>query len=381
MIGGEFMSTFSYSIQTAFLCFPFVALFFTIPYMLFQYHKYGSINSYRSLLIYSFLLYLLCAYFLVILPLPSIEFVSNITTPSYNLRPFYFVSEILNKTNFTVSDFATYFPTMKNPAFYEAFFNMLLTVPFGIYLHYYFKCNFKKTFFYSFCFSLFFELTQLTGLYFIYPRSYRVFDVDDLIINTFGGCVGYVLGFLFLKFLPSREEIDQKTIEKGSTVSFLKRVFSFGIDFTLFFLFSFCIWYFGKKMFPSSIIFFSAIFVSFFLFFLLLPFFLKGKTLGMKFLKLQFLNYQEKHFFSYFSYFLLFVIEYFFLPFFLFFLTFFLFTNGYITQNIYSYMNIGVGMFTLMLYVLSFLKCLFHSNLLYEKITNMVIVSTISIQK
>ena len=31
-----------------------------------------------------------------------------------------------------------------------------------------------------------FELTQLSGLYFIYPRSYRLADVNDLINNTVG---------------------------------------------------------------------------------------------------------------------------------------------------------------------------------------------------
>ena len=32
---------------------------------------------------------------------------------------------------------------------------------------------------FSFLLSLFFEVTQLTGLYFLYPGSYRLFDVDD----------------------------------------------------------------------------------------------------------------------------------------------------------------------------------------------------------
>ena len=65
------------TIKTAIIFFPFLALFFTIPYILQQYHKYGSINKLRSLIVYSFILYLLVVYFLVILPLPSIEEVIN----------------------------------------------------------------------------------------------------------------------------------------------------------------------------------------------------------------------------------------------------------------------------------------------------------------
>ena len=46
---------------------------------------------------------------------------------------------------------------------------------------------------YTFLLSLFFELTQLTGLNFIYPRQYRLFDVDNLMINTLGGILGYFI--------------------------------------------------------------------------------------------------------------------------------------------------------------------------------------------
>lgn len=41
--------------------------------------------------------------------------------------------------------------------------------------------------------SLVFELTQLSGLFGLYPRPYRLADVDDLMTNTLGGMVGYWL--------------------------------------------------------------------------------------------------------------------------------------------------------------------------------------------
>lgn len=75
-----------------------------------------------------------------------------------------------------------------------------------------------------------FELTQLSGLYFIYPRSYRLADVNDLINNTVGGMVGYWLTPLFTFLLPTREEIDATSYEKGQTVSLLRRFFAWGID-------------------------------------------------------------------------------------------------------------------------------------------------------
>jgi glycopeptide antibiotics resistance protein len=41
--------------------------------------------------------------------------------------------------------------------------------------------------------SLAVELTQLTGIWGLYPCPYRQFDVDDLILNTAGVALGFVL--------------------------------------------------------------------------------------------------------------------------------------------------------------------------------------------
>jgi glycopeptide antibiotics resistance protein len=41
--------------------------------------------------------------------------------------------------------------------------------------------------------SLTVELTQLTGLWGLYPCPYRQFDIDDLILNTAGVALGFVL--------------------------------------------------------------------------------------------------------------------------------------------------------------------------------------------
>ena len=80
--------------------------------------------------------------------------------------------------------------------------------PLGFYLRYYFRRKALGTAVACFCVSLFFELTQLSGLYGIYPRPYRLFDVDDLLCNTLGGMLGYFITGIFLKILPDREKID-----------------------------------------------------------------------------------------------------------------------------------------------------------------------------
>ena len=78
---------------------------------------------------------------------------------------------------------------------------------------------------YTFLLSLFFELTQLTGLNFIYSRPYRLFDVDDLMINMLGGILGYFIINKLKVLLPSREEINDSV-----KVSVLRKITSILID-------------------------------------------------------------------------------------------------------------------------------------------------------
>ena len=70
------MSQYIEPVKSALVLFPFVALVLTLPYMLFQYRRYGAVLLLRTAIVYSFVLYLMCAYFLVILPLPDVETVS-----------------------------------------------------------------------------------------------------------------------------------------------------------------------------------------------------------------------------------------------------------------------------------------------------------------
>ena len=89
------MGSYVHIILTAVIAFPFIAFLFTFPYIIYNYRKYGSVLSFRILVVYSFILYLLCVYFLVILPLPSIDEVARMTGPRVQPVPFMFMRDIL----------------------------------------------------------------------------------------------------------------------------------------------------------------------------------------------------------------------------------------------------------------------------------------------
>ena len=218
------------SIKIAMLVFPILAFFITLPYMIINYRKYGSINKLRTLILYSFILYLLTMYFLVILPLPDPDTVHTTYTQMLNLVPLSFVFDFLKESPFEITKPATWILSVKDPTFYVPAFNVLMLIPFGMYLRYYFKCSFKKTLLLTALLSLFFELTQLSGLYFLYPGPYRLADIDDIIQNTTGGCIGYAFGALAVWLLPSRDKIDEESFEAGSQVSQIRVGLSLLID-------------------------------------------------------------------------------------------------------------------------------------------------------
>ena len=240
--------TYLEAIKTALLLFPFITFFFTFFYILHQYHRYGSIHKLRTLIVYSFILYMITIYFLTILPLPSMESVSAMTGPTMNLIPFSFVTDFLKETAFQWNVPTTYLQIITEPAVYTVLFNIVMTIPFGMYLKYYFRVSTKKVVLYTFLLSLFFEITQLTGLYFIYPRPYRLFDVDDLLTNTLGGFLGALFVKPVSKVLPSRKEIDRKSREEGMKISVLKRLTYTCLDFFLFLIF----WAILEVFFPYS---------------------------------------------------------------------------------------------------------------------------------
>ena len=373
-------------ISIAFMLFPFIAFLITLPYIIHQYHKYGSVAILRVVIVYSFILYLMTCYFLVILPLPTRAEVASMTGPATQLIPFNFITDIANKSGLVLTDFSTYIDALTSPAVYQVLYNIILFVPFGIYLRYYFKFSFKKTVLYSFLLSLFFELTQLSGLYFIYPRSYRLFDVDDLIVNTLGGLLGYLITPAFVFFLPSRDKLDEKSYQKGKHISFLRRLLAFIIDNIIaLILTTFLITVFNFDS-PLSTIF---SFVATPLYHSLISILTKGSTLGKMLLKIKVKSQNlktvesEAKWYQYLiRYFFLYLI-YLPLPIYVYNLSELILAGP--LQELSNYQNIIsliVSMLTFIVIILWIvIKNTKEESMIYEKLSKTKLVSTIKVKK
>ena len=362
----------------AVILFPFVVAIFTLPYIAYNYHKYGSVISLKVVIVYSFIFYILCIYCLVILPLPSPEKAATLHSHRMQLEPFLFIKDILNSSDIIKNHPKTWLSVVLNKAFLVNILNLFLAIPFGMYLRYYFKRSFMETLVLSFLLSLFFEITQLTGLYFIYSGSYRLFDVDDLIVNTSGGVLGFLLMGSFMKFLPSRDELDEISYKKGMEVSLTRRFISFFFDMAFIAFLTFIC----EILIPRFSLLFS--FESCVLFyFSVIPILFRGRTLG-KFItstSIVSLNEERPAFYSYFLRYMLFYGFYFFIP-----LNVRRLLESLILTNTDPYKDMAYATLELLATILYFMilltaliKSARHRRLLYENLSKTKIHSTVKV--
>lgn len=266
------LQSYLFPIKYAFFAFPFVAFLFTMPFLIVQYRKYGYINKFRSFLLYLFLLYLLNAYFLVILPLPATRDNPAMASGGLQLMPLNFLRDIMKETSIVITNPSSYLHLFKERAFLQVVFNVFLTMPFGIMLRYYYRQGWLRCIMFSFLLSLFFELTQLTGLYGIYSHPYRVFDVDDLLMNTLGGILGALLADWTSSLLPNVERLDADVDPSSKRVTYLRRFIAYIIDFW--------IWSILQIMLDQMLDLSLSFLLSSGLYFMLLPYLTGGYTFG-----------------------------------------------------------------------------------------------------
>lgn len=214
------------------LTFPLVAALITLPYLIYQYRRYGRVPAWKSLCVYLFVFYLICAYYMVILPLPADRHADYGRVPY--LVPFGFMRGVLASSGFVASDPTTWANVLLNPEVSHALLNVVLTMPLGFFVGVFFKGRWWQATLAGFALSLFFELTQLSGLYGIYDHPYRQFDVNDLITNTSGALLGFWCYVPLCRLLPDMDDVNvEARRDARAFTSATRRLVGFGCDATL----------------------------------------------------------------------------------------------------------------------------------------------------
>jgi glycopeptide antibiotics resistance protein len=215
-------------IEEAAVVFLWMGILLLIPVCVVHYWRFGYVMPSRAGVFYSFLFYALCAICLVIWPPQTMtpDF-CEVHTLAYQLRlvPLRFVADIVQVNQVTVRH-VNLISILESSVFLQTFFNFLLLMPLGFYLRYYFRVRWRLTFAIALATTATIELSQITGLFEMYPCPYRTFDVDDLILNTAGAMVGYQAMPLFHRYLP---DLTQRHA-RPTSVSVYRRWVAFAMD-------------------------------------------------------------------------------------------------------------------------------------------------------
>ena len=196
------------SIRLAAYAFPLIAALVAVPFF-YRQVRARCFNWVRTVFGGLFLFYVLCVLALVFFPLPDAAQAARLSGYEIQLVPFQFVADFLRETPLVLSDARTYLPALFDRTVLQVVCNILMLLPFGMYLRYVCGLDLGKVALASLAFSAFIELGQLTGLFFMFRGSYRLCDVDDLMLNTLGGLLGGELVHALEAYLPPLDAFDR----------------------------------------------------------------------------------------------------------------------------------------------------------------------------
>lgn len=175
--------------RTGFLAFVGTGLLVLVPLVSLHYYRFGRVEPRRAFVLYGLLLYGLVALALIFLPFPSSQVCQG--EQMLSTVPFQWWTDMNN--NLAANGRSGIAAMVTSQAFLQQLFNVALFVPLGVVLR---KAYGKGAFAVvaiGLGLSLAVEVVQYTGNLGYYPCPYRIADVDDLVSNTFGALLGWMV--------------------------------------------------------------------------------------------------------------------------------------------------------------------------------------------
>lgn len=206
-----------------------------IPILIRQYRKYGRLSSSRILSSIAITVYITALLAYTLLPLPAGDTAQWCAEQGFDgaqLVPFQFVTDIM----VTTVDLS-WVERLRSIAVLQVVFNVLLFIPLGAVLRRISGLGIVTATGVALMVSFVIELTQLTGIYGLIDCSYRLADIDDLMLNTFGGFLGALLAPLILGWVRSDDELEEKR-HKPRPITVWRRWMGMIFDWFIFFALS-----------------------------------------------------------------------------------------------------------------------------------------------
>ncbi|MDT8911828.1 VanZ family protein [Amycolatopsis sp. PS_44_ISF1] len=179
-----------------------LAFVLVVPYVAISYRRRGEFGVGRAVAGVAFLVYCFALVTYTLVPLPDLSAAycathTSLRHPVWN--PLQFLSDM--------RQFDT--GLLDNPALRQVLFNVALFVPWGVFARRFLGWGAAAAIVGGFGVSLSIELTQLTGVWFLLPCPYRLFDTGDLVANTLGAAVGVLLAPVLWRASRDRRDADE----------------------------------------------------------------------------------------------------------------------------------------------------------------------------
>jgi len=169
-----------------------IAVICFVPYLVYQYRRYGQFSASRLIWMAVLLVYGTALLTYTLAPLPTPAWCAQPHAGLLELDPTLYFRNMwqMHAAGQSWSSVLTSWTML------QMVLNFLLFIPLGIILRHLWKVGVWLTTLVGFCISLFIELTQLTGNWFTALCQYRVADISDVIINTAGALFGAAIALL-----------------------------------------------------------------------------------------------------------------------------------------------------------------------------------------
>lgn len=188
------MSTQVYSAVMAILMGAIVCTVLFVPFVAVSYRRRGTLTFGRIVLWVAAAVYGLAIWTYTLLPLPQSN---DYACAPINLDPTTLIDDVRDAL-------ATGNP-LTSVFLLQLVFNVLLFVPLGFFMRVLAGRGIVVAGLVGLGISLLIELTQVTGVWGLYPCAYRIFDVVDMMTNTSGALIGSIIALMVPRHLGTTD--------------------------------------------------------------------------------------------------------------------------------------------------------------------------------
>lgn len=161
-----------------------------VPFVALSYRRRGRLELGRTLLWAAALVYFWAIWTFTLLPLPTPGEFQCAGTNLQLLQMRQDITAAIDRNQ------GINLGLLSDVAILQLVLNVVLFLPLGFFLRVLANRGVVIATLTGLATSLFVEVTQLTGVWGLYSCAYRVFDVDDLLVNTLGALLGSILALM-----------------------------------------------------------------------------------------------------------------------------------------------------------------------------------------